>query len=136
MGSVSPEFDWSLSGGGDPRKGGSAAVNENSILERVTAAAEERQLSPNTLISYRRTCCPRLTHRAYDKDFRQEADAPCCARRLAMRAFADREVAIIRADRMGVPLSLAVAKSPLTPNKSFPNEHKKGLAIANPCRGI
>jgi hypothetical protein len=36
------------------RKKGSA-VSENSILERVTAAAEERQLSHNSLIAYRRT---------------------------------------------------------------------------------
>ena len=113
-------------------------MNENSILERVTAAAEERQLSPNTLISYRRTCCPKLTHRAYNKDFRQEADAPRCARRLAMRAFADREVAITEPVVWVFPYHspMLVAKSPLTPNKSFPNEHKKGLAIANPCRAI
>jgi hypothetical protein len=30
-------------------------VGENSFLERVTAAAEERRLSQNTLIAYRRT---------------------------------------------------------------------------------
>jgi site-specific recombinase XerD len=30
-------------------------VNEDSLLERVTAAAEERHLSQNTLIAYRRT---------------------------------------------------------------------------------
>jgi site-specific recombinase XerD len=34
---------------------GSAAVSEDSLLERVTAAAEERQLSHNSLIAYRRT---------------------------------------------------------------------------------
>jgi len=34
---------------------GSAAVSEDSLLERVTAAAEERQLSQNTLTAYRRT---------------------------------------------------------------------------------
>ena len=32
-----------------------AAVSEDSLLERVTAAAEERQLSHNSLITYRRT---------------------------------------------------------------------------------
>ena len=31
------------------------AVNEDSLLERVTAAAEERHLSQNTLTAYRRT---------------------------------------------------------------------------------
>jgi hypothetical protein len=30
-------------------------VSEDSLLERVTAAAEERQLSHNSLIAYRRT---------------------------------------------------------------------------------
>jgi hypothetical protein len=30
-------------------------VSENSLLDRVTAAGEERQLSQNTLIAYRRT---------------------------------------------------------------------------------
>jgi hypothetical protein len=37
------------------KEGESAAVNEDSLLERVTAAAEERQLSQNSLIAYRRT---------------------------------------------------------------------------------
>jgi hypothetical protein len=36
-------------------KKGSAAVSEDSLLERVTAAAEERQLSQNSLIGYRCT---------------------------------------------------------------------------------
>jgi hypothetical protein len=31
------------------------AVSEDSLLERDTAAAEERQLSHNSLIAYRRT---------------------------------------------------------------------------------
>ena len=30
-------------------------MSEDSLLERVTAAAEERQLSHNSLIAYRRT---------------------------------------------------------------------------------
>ena len=30
-------------------------MSEDSLLERVTAAAEERHLSQNTLIAYRRT---------------------------------------------------------------------------------
>ena len=30
-------------------------MGEDSLLERVTAAAEERQLSHNSLIAYRRT---------------------------------------------------------------------------------
>jgi hypothetical protein len=30
-------------------------VSEDSILERITAAAEERKLSPNSLLAYRRT---------------------------------------------------------------------------------
>ncbi|MFZ0710422.1 MAG: hypothetical protein WAM53_10315 [Terrimicrobiaceae bacterium] len=30
-------------------------MSEDSLLERVTAAAEERQLSQNTLTAYRRT---------------------------------------------------------------------------------
>jgi hypothetical protein len=34
---------------------GDSPVSENSLLERVTAAAEERHLSQNTLIAYRRT---------------------------------------------------------------------------------
>jgi site-specific recombinase XerD len=37
-----------------PRIEGSA-VSEDSLLERITAAAEERQLSQNTLTAYRRT---------------------------------------------------------------------------------
>jgi hypothetical protein len=41
-------------------KGGSVAVNENALLERVTAAAEEHQLSPKTLTAYRRTSCPKI----------------------------------------------------------------------------
>ena len=34
---------------------GDSAVSENSLLERVTTVAEERRLSQNTLIAYRRT---------------------------------------------------------------------------------
>ena len=37
------------------KKGGKRAVSEDSLLERVTAAAEERHLSQNTLTAYRRT---------------------------------------------------------------------------------
>jgi hypothetical protein len=33
----------------------SGSVMEDSLLERVTAAAEERQFSDNSLIAYRRT---------------------------------------------------------------------------------
>lgn len=39
-------------------------MNEDSLLERVTAAAEERQLSQNTLTAYRRT--GRLSPRSLD----------------------------------------------------------------------
>ena len=35
--------------------GGKRAVAEDSLLERVTAAGEERHLSQNTLTAYRRT---------------------------------------------------------------------------------
>ena len=34
-------------------KGRAAAMSEDSLLERVTAAANERQLSQNTLTAYR-----------------------------------------------------------------------------------
>ena len=40
-------------GGLKERKG--SAMSEGSLLERVTAAAEERHLSQNTLTAYRRT---------------------------------------------------------------------------------
>jgi len=40
---------------GSGKKKGSAAVSEGSLLERVTAAAEERQLSLNTLAAFRRS---------------------------------------------------------------------------------
>jgi len=46
-----PEYD----GGSRKKKGRDAAVSEDSFLERVTAAAKERQLSHNSLIAYRRT---------------------------------------------------------------------------------
>jgi hypothetical protein len=36
-------------------KEGEGSMGENSLLERVTAAAEERHLSQNTLTAYRRT---------------------------------------------------------------------------------
>ena len=42
-------------------------MGEDSLLERVTAAAEERQLSQNSLIAYRRTCTNRCM-----VDFRAE----------------------------------------------------------------
>jgi hypothetical protein len=37
------------------RPRGGARLGEDSLLERVTAAAEERELSQNSLIAYRRT---------------------------------------------------------------------------------
>ena len=37
------------------KREGRAAMSEDSLLERVTAAANERQLSQNTLTAYRRT---------------------------------------------------------------------------------
>ena len=40
---------------GNQEKKGSAALSEDSLLERVTAAAKECQLSQNTLTAYRRT---------------------------------------------------------------------------------
>jgi integrase len=39
----------------EKRRGGIPAMSEDSLLERVTAAAEERHLSQNTLTAYRRT---------------------------------------------------------------------------------
>ena len=36
-------------------RAGIPAMSEDSLLERVTAAAEERHLSQNTLTAYRRT---------------------------------------------------------------------------------
>src|SRR4029453_19687699 len=39
----------------ETRRGGIPAMSEDSLLERVTAAAEERHLSQNTLTAYRRT---------------------------------------------------------------------------------
>ena len=36
------------------KKGEGSVMGEDSLLERVTAAAEERQLSQNSLIAYRR----------------------------------------------------------------------------------
>ena len=43
-------------GGGSQEKEGQGSVKgEDSLLERVTAAAEERQLSQNSLLAYRRT---------------------------------------------------------------------------------
>ena len=38
------------------RCGGKGRVSEDSLVERVTAAAEERQLSQNSLLAYWRTC--------------------------------------------------------------------------------
>jgi hypothetical protein len=54
-----------LLSGGERRRsekeGEGSAVGEDSLLERVTAAAEERQLSANTLIAYRRTWLKSIT---------------------------------------------------------------------------
>jgi site-specific recombinase XerD len=38
-----------------PEKEGEGSMGEDSLLERVTTAAEERHLSQNTLTAYRRT---------------------------------------------------------------------------------
>jgi hypothetical protein len=37
------------------KEGQGSMMGEDSLLERVTAAAEERQLSHNSLVAYRRT---------------------------------------------------------------------------------
>src|SRR4249919_441706 len=45
-----PEYDE-----GRKKEGQGSVMGEDSLLERVTAAAEERQLSHNSLLAYRRT---------------------------------------------------------------------------------
>jgi hypothetical protein len=51
----SPEIVGGILGPLGKTKEGSAAVSEDPLLERITAATDERQLSQNTLTAYRRT---------------------------------------------------------------------------------
>ena len=57
-------------------KKGSEAVIENSLLERVTAAAEERHLSKNTLTAYRRTWLKAIGWAVADYSIQREIALP------------------------------------------------------------